>query len=983
MPPIQSKTMATCSFKTKLALSLTAAFSFFAMVFSLGGITLAAYLNAIEAEYSNKIDFSDLSDYFNSITKDADTGKTIYQISSEDQLRNLQMLVSLGLFDEDDVFNLTTDINWSGTPMAPIGSDDMPFNSTFNGCGHTITNLSITSTDGRNVGLFGYTSISSEVKNLILDHPTITVDGTGNYVSGSPIESVMLSAAEGMPDVNFVSDINPEAANAINIKNSADNESTIYGFPKQVTAGGITYDVIYESSDESIIKPAENSSDIRFVTLQNTDPYAQNFQLYPATITAKVGFTIDDRFGYYVLERYQFNVLGRGQVSTAITTTQDDSSTEGEVEEYHTGAFKTIHGSLQKYSTNVGFFIGKCDGKANFLGLEGGSTNDTARNGTIVVLDSSRAAVYSSTSLIGRSRLDNPLDSSAGDTLQVIYDFAGKDNQNFWGEDEGDGKMVVRDFAAGHKDSSKAYGSGYTIDQVEDIYDSTKDTQNAKDLQLDPDYIQQKNNADLISVDSKLIPSGMAKYSEIYPGTNQSIVQDDKYSNLSYFPTSSNWETISYEDTDIQNEQNVSGSFNGQVLDGGLGAGTFTKVVHGHYRVIFNISTYYRLARGITINNGVFVWSTNQFTSYFGSDPFDINISIDYVATRDIGTTYGQNSFQVLFNTYNPNAVGMESILGGGGRPTSAWTSSYVSNLFWQDLSNPYTLNDNGRYESALGTDENGNIVKDYDSNEHIIKDDGLLHNETIKIEVDRNNSASFIGGIYNTFFSGSDVEIRYPALAIGMGSNTDPNGENMKFYADIYSNNRVNGQTTISQNRLINSNSFAFVPTEGDNKTPVSDYIFDAEASRVLGIKVGFQDYITRPNENKDFQISETYYNNRERGYFNSYYDVVNGTKLYIKNLKVTFTSTEGNTESIIYNVDYINSSQNRPIWDNQTMSYESWPNSSNVSVGFDMDSTSGGAQFRFYRNNDDVHGYYSNATYPLENTGDLFNNDAILTQG
>ena len=337
--------MATCSFKTKLALSLTAAFSFFAMVFSLGGITLAAYLNAIEAEYSNRIDFSDLSDYFNSITKDADTGKTTYQIGNEDQLRNLQMLVSLGLFDEDDVFNLTTNIDWIGTSMAPIGSDDMPFNSTFNGCGHTITGLQIACSDGRDAGLFGYTSINSEVKNLVLVNPTITIttnsDG-GNDISGSPVEAALIAAAKGMPNIAF-SENGQEVAGSITVINNSDtSQSTIKGFPQTVQdINGNSYEVVYESSDENLVKAQGDGS---FITYK-TETAAPNYDLFACTITSKVKYLIDDRFGYYVLERYQFNVLGNGLVTT--TTDQDGN---------HMGAFKTIHPSNNEHKTYAGFF---------------------------------------------------------------------------------------------------------------------------------------------------------------------------------------------------------------------------------------------------------------------------------------------------------------------------------------------------------------------------------------------------------------------------------------------------------------------------------------------------------------------------------------------------------------------------------------------------------------------------------------------------
>lgn len=952
MPPIQSKTMATCSFKTKLALSLTAAFSFFAMVFSLGGITLAAYLNAIEAEYSNKIDFSDLGDYFNSITKDADTGKTIYQISSEDQLRNLQMLVSLGLFDEDDVFNLTTDINWSGTPMAPIGSDDMPFNSTFNGCGHTITGLQIACYDGRDAGLFGYTSITSEVKNLVLITPTIAVyansDG-GTEVSGSPVEAALIAAAKGMPDIAF-SENGQEVAGSITVINDSDtSQSTIKGFPQTVQdINGNSYEVIYESSDENLIKAQGDGS---FLTYK-TETAAPNFDLFAGTITAKVGYLIDDRFGYYVLERYQFNVLGNGLVSTATTEVGEGDTAI----KYHSGAFKTIHSSIQEHSTYTGFFIGHCDGKANHLGLDGG-TSPGSSNGKIVIDDGSRVSVYSARTLIGMTRKDNPIDASAGDTMSVTYDFDGSINGNHNFATDGENMKVV-DYQYGYENLGNGYGYG----------SNDSDTYNNN---YDADSENQKANARTIS--SKLIPNSSMEYSMFYPGTNQTIANQETGRMKS---ASSNWTRVEYSDNADTPEENDGGYFNSQVIDGGVGAGTWAKVSRESGRfIIFPITYHFRLGRGINVNNGFWMWATKNLSPIFGQNLFYINFKISYVATTT-SSVNNQNSFQILMNAYNPDVKGNSTII-------SDWNSSHTQYLFWQDMSEPYGI------ESELATNS---FNEYYDPSEHPVIDDGKLHSDVVTLEVDQRNGtfwSNLLQGLQN-WWTGSDDEheVRYPTFAFGMGSNVDEDGNKyeivegvtsrhrstMRYYADV-----INGSSASTNGHFIDWKIHKFSESESTNGNWIGNYLFSPNGLEGTFVANGYQTF--DPTGNKTTDIASSYYNSKERTYFNSYFEVAGDTKLYVKDFQITFTNRVGNTEDIIYSVDYVNNGN--IVWNEDTMSYDSWPTDSNVMIGFDMSQTAGGVTYSFYRNGNTVNGNYSSASYPLENVGGAGYTDATLTQG
>lgn len=947
--------MATCSFKTKLALSLTAAFSFFALVFSVGGITLAAYLNAIEAEYSNKIDFSDLGQYFNGVSTDPDTGKTTYQINDADQLRNLQMLVSLGLFDENDIFNLTSSFTWSGTAMAPIGSDDMPFNSTFNGCGKTISNLQIACSDGRDAGLFGYTSINSEVKNLILASPTITIEANsngGNEVSGSPIEAVLSTAAKGMPEIVF-SNPGQEVTGSINVINDSDkSQSTIKGFPKTVQdINGNSYEVIYESSDEKLIQPQNDAS---FITLK-TESAISTFDLFAGTITAKVGFIIDDRFGYYVLERYQFNVTGGGLVSTATATIGEDENAV----EYSAGAFKTIHSQIREHSTYTGFFIGHCDGKANHLGLYGG-TRASDSHGKIVVNSPSRTSVYSARTLIGMTRTDNPIDASAGDTMNIIYDFAGK----IVTPDQSPSvrQYYIKDIENGFNDVRYSYGSGYETNEVNAIYDS-EEGNNA----VDSDSQKQRQNADSFTAEI-ITNETLREYSSIYPGSNPNADDFENYTDddiRRYKKPTSYFGNVDYLDNGDTEEANDKGSFNGLVIDGGLGAGNWTRVIKK--QGFLTGLKHWRTVRGFYINNGFLVWPTKNLSPLFGENLFYINISITYVAKTEGVSSENQgekNSFQILFNLYNPEVQGNFGALG-----FQSYRASYAQHLFWQDLSYPY---------SYVDLSHNSNDDNLYNPEDHKIIDDGKLHTEKIQIEIDADNGNSLSNAFHN-FWSGDTYNERYPILAIGMGSNTlQPNAHSsMQFYADIYNGTNIikNGQN----DHYFSSNTHSFeenVP----GKTSLKNYFsqedgswFVNSPSQTFGI-----------TDNND-GATESDYGNKERAYFNSFFSVDGDTKLYIKDLKVTFTNREGNTEDIIYNVDYVSSSDSANFgWNEQTMSYTGWPQSSNVMIGFDMSPTAGGVTYSFYRTGNTVYGNSTNTTaYPLQNVGGTGYTDAVLGQG
>ena len=949
-------------------LSILAVCSMLGVVFSIAGITLAAYLNALQVKNQVKVDFDDLSKYFYQVAENEagnpEAGHTyVIQsksgLSASEQFINLQKIVTLGLLKTNDIVTLNEDVSWDqNLILSPIGSDDMPFDSTFNGAGHTISNLLVAGLDGRDVGMFGYTSINSEVKNLILDHPTITVSPNssedGNGIYGGPIDRYFQSAAEGLPDISFT-----QQSGSIFIDNDSGNTGIISGFSTSFTdVNGASHQIEYETSDPNTIElTIDSSGAVTGHCKVNEESLAKDFDLFPCTITAKVRYAIDDQFGYYVMERYQFNVLGNGKVSTStVELTEGDPNSA-----VSSGAFKTIHPEYDDHKLNVGFFIGHCDGKANHLGLYGGNGNNSGQNGTIVIQGNSRPSAYSARVLIGKTRKDNPVDASAGDIMSINYNYRSAINGD---HDYSD--LKVRDYQYGYENPGQGYGGNYTYSSTGgwfptysgDVVDFYGSDENG-DYGTEKDSAAQNNNA--AELTNAIIPAPMQEYSKFFPGSNTSTAADSN----GYKPVTSNWESnITYEDDADTEEANDGGMFNAQVLDGGLGAGTVNRPTS--LTALFGIITsYYRVTRAININNGFWVWSTKDLSPIFGQNLFYINFHISYVATRDEGVDPNQNSFQLLFNAYNPEVEG-SAIKFGDWEISSGWNSSHTKMLFWQDLSHPY----------APDNSEIASLNSIYNPADHPVIDDGQLHSDVITLEIDQQNGGWF-QTISNMF--GADYEVRYPTFAFGYGSNIDVNGNvysasnhqsTMRYYADYY---------YVNNSRVTLYNNDHFIDWKNDalnNSTYLDEATFG-----IVG--TGYQDY-TAPNN----QSEENGHNNYERGYFNSYFEVAGGTKIYIKDFQVSFTNRLGNTEDIIYNVDYVTNGTDADTaygWDNETQAWNAWPDNSNVLVNFDFDdlNQAGDLTFRFYRNNDTVYGYYSNGNYPLANTDTVGYGQATLVQG
>ena len=115
-----------------------------------------------------------------------DSNTNTYTVYNTDGLMNIAELVNGGKTD----INITLDknIDLTGKVWTPIGTDyDNAYTGTFDGGGHTITGLTVTTND-EYAGLFGYLSnfnnAAGTVKNVVMDGIQITCNHRSGYAGG-------------------------------------------------------------------------------------------------------------------------------------------------------------------------------------------------------------------------------------------------------------------------------------------------------------------------------------------------------------------------------------------------------------------------------------------------------------------------------------------------------------------------------------------------------------------------------------------------------------------------------------------------------------------------------------------------------------------------------------------------------------------------------------------------------------------------------
>ena len=94
-------------------------------------------------------------------------GDTVH-ITNASEFIDFSRNVDAGITYEGTTVFLDNDISFLGESFSPIGTRANPFMGTFDGQGHTLSNVLATSSN-RDVGLFGASTGGCTVQNLILD----------------------------------------------------------------------------------------------------------------------------------------------------------------------------------------------------------------------------------------------------------------------------------------------------------------------------------------------------------------------------------------------------------------------------------------------------------------------------------------------------------------------------------------------------------------------------------------------------------------------------------------------------------------------------------------------------------------------------------------------------------------------------------------------------------------------------------------------
>ena len=128
-------------------------------------------------EYTYTVSFAAAKDLGYTIESDGS-----YTVTSADGLMNVAELVNGGKTD----INITLDknIDLTGKDWTPIGTNyDNSYKGTFDGGGHTITGLTVTTYD-KYAGLFGWLNSAGTVKNVVMEGVQITNNHSSGFAGG-------------------------------------------------------------------------------------------------------------------------------------------------------------------------------------------------------------------------------------------------------------------------------------------------------------------------------------------------------------------------------------------------------------------------------------------------------------------------------------------------------------------------------------------------------------------------------------------------------------------------------------------------------------------------------------------------------------------------------------------------------------------------------------------------------------------------------
>lgn len=118
----------------------------------------------------------------NTVTTDPDGSSTeLYSVGDFTAFANA---VNAGANYQGQTVKLAADIDLSGVSVASIGTETNNFAGTFDGNGYTVSNLTISSADSDNIGLFGYTN-GATIQNVTLENSSLAGSENVGAIVGS------------------------------------------------------------------------------------------------------------------------------------------------------------------------------------------------------------------------------------------------------------------------------------------------------------------------------------------------------------------------------------------------------------------------------------------------------------------------------------------------------------------------------------------------------------------------------------------------------------------------------------------------------------------------------------------------------------------------------------------------------------------------------------------------------------------------------
>ena len=712
---------------------------------------LAAYLSIKSNFFAANYQTDQIgTTYFNG---GSGTSASPYMIHNSQHLRNVQKLTTLGLFSSSTCFKLDASFTWDdpAKPLLPIGSDDQPFDGTFDGQGYTITSLVVNGKNTWDVGMFGYVGMNGVIKNFFLNAPVINLganDGGGSADTTNPLSTYLRSAAQALPEPQPLG-----ATTGLRWTNGTAT-STITGLSNSVTATiagtSTTFPIDWVSSNTALLSKNTNGTWSTHATSGSTNP---DTDLYQVMLTGRVYGRVNGQVMPYTLERYEVVVLGNGLITNDTVSLTTGSTTVTTT--VTRGMFKTLwpldgnNASTLFHSVYVGFFVGHLDGMANYLGLIGGNTASNTANGKIVV--SGRIA-ESRTSLIGRCRGDDVRDGTGANQFGHTYDFT--KNTDSWTSIDAPTQnpyTTTTQFAT-QNTSAQSLNAKYGVEAASDTF---------KYLRLYPSVSHGTVSYTYLGGDGATHTA-----SNVRTMTISKALQANTYT--AYHTTNFAWPTVDLDGDGYKDQNDIPEDAVETRSD------VVSKLKNS------SVTNNMNIAADFVLNNGIWVSTKGAnddvMNTLTGNNTFTLNFRMTYVATTS-NANKTLNSWQILYNNYNPHIARLQitNLLGYlffGSSYAFIYKDSPLQNLLWFDLHHPMASTADNTFSPVT---ENGVNASYYTPVP--VTADGTLREANVSITVDRNSS--FWTSLFTSWLSN---DTWYPCFGIGVGKNDSVTHSNTTF---------------------------------------------------------------------------------------------------------------------------------------------------------------------------------------------------------